>query len=49
MKVPLLDVRQQNLALEEELAEAFRRALHSGGYINGPEIERFEKVSAAIA
>src|SRR5579863_3296475 len=49
MNVPLLDVRRQNLPLEEELAEAFRRVLHSGRYISGPEVERFEQASAAVA
>ena len=49
MNVPLLDVRRQNLPLEQELAEAFRRVLHSGRYINGPEAERFEQAAAAIA
>jgi dTDP-4-amino-4,6-dideoxygalactose transaminase len=49
MNVPLLDVRRQNLPLEEELADAFRRVLHSGRYIMGSEVERFEQAAAAIA
>src|SRR6202035_1064645 len=49
MNVPLLDVRRQNLPLEEELADAFRRVLHSGRYVNGSEVERFEQACAAIA
>lgn len=49
MKVPLLDVRRQNLPLEEELQEAFRRVLHSGRFILGAEVEHFEKAAAAIA
>jgi dTDP-4-amino-4,6-dideoxygalactose transaminase len=49
MNVPLLDVRRQNLPLEEELTEAFRRVLHSGRYISGPEVERFEQAAAAVA
>lgn len=49
MNVPLLDVRRQNLPLEEPLTEAFRRVLLSGRYILGPEVESFEQASAAIA
>lgn len=49
MNVRLLDVRRQNLPLEQELAEAFKRVLHSGRYILGPEVEGFEQASAAIA
>jgi len=49
MEVPLLDARRQNLLLEEELAEAFRRVLHSGRYIGGSEVERFEQAAASVA
>ena len=49
MTVPLLDVRRQNLPLEAELADAFRRVLHSGHFILGPEVERFEHQAALIA
>lgn len=49
MTVPLLDVRRQNLPLEAELTETFRRVLHSGHFILGPEVERFEHQAAAIA
>lgn len=49
MNVRLLDVRRQNLPLEQELAEAFKRVLHSGRYILGPEVECFEQASAAVA
>jgi len=49
MNVPLLDVRRQNLPLEGELTEAFQRVLHSGRYILGSEVERFEVTGAAIA
>jgi dTDP-4-amino-4,6-dideoxygalactose transaminase len=49
MTVPLLDVRRQNLPLEAELTETFRRVLHSGHFILGPEVERFEQEAAAIA
>jgi dTDP-4-amino-4,6-dideoxygalactose transaminase len=49
MTVPLLDVRRQNLPLEAELTEAFRRVLHAGHFIGGPEVERFEQDAAAVA
>jgi dTDP-4-amino-4,6-dideoxygalactose transaminase len=49
MKVPLLDVRRQNLPLEADLLEAFRRVVHSGQLILGPEVERFEAATAEIA
>jgi dTDP-4-amino-4,6-dideoxygalactose transaminase len=48
MRVPLLDATRQNLPLEAELMDAFRRVLHSGRFIGGPEVERFEKQAAAL-
>lgn len=49
MKVPLLDVRRQNLPLEAELAGAFQRVLKSGQFILGREVEDFETAAAAVA
>jgi dTDP-4-amino-4,6-dideoxygalactose transaminase len=49
MKVPLLDLRRQNLPVEAELVEAFARVLKSGQFILGPEVERFESAAAAVA
>src|SRR5271157_1616374 len=49
MKVPLLDLRRQNLPLEAELLDAFRRVLTSGQFILGPEVEQFEAAAAAVA
>ena len=49
MRVPLLDVRRQNLPLEAELTAAFERVLRSGQFILGPEVEQFETAAAAIA
>jgi dTDP-4-amino-4,6-dideoxygalactose transaminase len=49
MKVPLLDLRRQNLPLEAELLDAFRRVLNSGQFIQGPEVEQFESAAAAVA
>ena len=49
MKVPLLDLRRQNLPMEAALLEAFRRVLTSGQFILGPEVEQFESAAAAVA
>ena len=49
MKVPLLDLRRQNLPMEAELLDAFRRVLTSGHFILGPEVEQFESEAAAVA
>ena len=46
--VPLLDVNAQNLPLESELTAAFRRVLHSGTFILGPEVEAFEREVASM-
>ena len=48
MRVPLLDVRRQNLPLEAELSAAFERVLRSGQFILGSEVERFEGAAAAV-
>src|ERR1022692_3381759 len=48
MRIPLLDVNRQNLPLEGELLESLRRVLHSGQYILGPEVTRFEAAAAAV-
>jgi dTDP-4-amino-4,6-dideoxygalactose transaminase len=49
MRVPLLDLERQNLPLENELLEAFRRVVRSGQFILGREVERFEAEAAATA
>lgn len=46
MIVPLLDLKQQNLALEKELKSTFDRILFSGHYIMGEEVTRFEQNAA---
>ncbi len=46
MAVPLLDLNQQNGALEEELQAAFTRVFRSGYYILGSEVEAFEAEAA---
>jgi dTDP-4-amino-4,6-dideoxygalactose transaminase len=47
-KVPLLDLSAQNGEIETELTEAFQRVLRSCCYIMGPELETFEKNTAAL-
>lgn len=42
MKVPFLDLRKNNLLLEDELKAAFSRVLASGWFILGEELEKFE-------
>lgn len=49
MKVPLLDLRRQNLPIEPELLDVFRRVLNSGQFILGPEVEAFETSAASVA
>ena len=48
MKVPLLDLKQQNAPLTPQLEEAFRRVLDSGQYILGKEVEQLESSTAAL-
>lgn len=48
MAVPLLDVNAQNHPLAEEMEEAFRRVLHGGQFIMGPEVGDFERECAAF-
>jgi len=47
MKVPFLDLRSAYLELREELDGAWRRAMDSGWYILGREVEAFEREFAA--
>ena len=48
MKVPLLDLKPQNLALAPELRSAFERVLASGQFILGPEVDAFERSAAEV-
>jgi dTDP-4-amino-4,6-dideoxygalactose transaminase len=48
MPVPLLDLNRQNAPLQPELLAAFERVLRSGHFIQGPEVEAFEKEAAAF-
>src|SRR5439155_23526744 len=40
--IPFLDLVQQHVELEEELVQAFRRALRSAHFVGGSEVEAFE-------
>jgi len=44
--IPLVDVKAQYAPLIPELKEAFSRALDSGRFIFGPEVEAFEREAA---
>jgi dTDP-4-amino-4,6-dideoxygalactose transaminase len=43
MRVPLVDLRAQHAPLQHELASALARVLNSGGFIQGPEVQAFER------
>ena len=47
MRVPLFDLRVQDLNLREELMEAFCRVLDHGKLFMGPEVEKFEEKIAS--
>lgn len=47
MPVPLLDLNRQNGPLHAELMAACERVLRSGHFIQGPEVEAFERECAA--
>jgi len=46
--IPFLDLVQPHLQLEEELVAAFREALRSARFVNGPEVKAFEQEFAAF-
>lgn len=48
MPVPLLDLNRQNSALQPALTAAFERVLRSGHFIQGAEVEAFERECAAF-
>ena len=48
MSVPFLDLIAPHRGLEDELVEAFRRALRSAQFVGGPEVQAFEREFAAF-
>lgn len=48
-KVPFLDLIQPHAELEEELVAVFRRAIRTGRFIGGEEVEQFEKEFAKFS
>ena len=44
--IPLVDVKAQYAPLIPQLKDAFARALDSGRFIFGPEVEAFEREAA---
>jgi len=49
MKVPLLDLRGQHLALRAQLLEAVERVIDSQQFVLGPEVEALEREVAAYS
>jgi dTDP-4-amino-4,6-dideoxygalactose transaminase len=47
MKVPLLDLAEQNNAIRTEIEAALRRVLDTNGFILGPEVKALEEELAA--
>ena len=45
--VPFLDLQSIQLEQRDQLAAAFERVLHSGWYVLGDEVKRFEHEYAA--
>ena len=48
MKVPLLDLKQQNKPLAPMLQQAFHRVIDSGQFILGREVEELERTLGAV-
>lgn len=46
MNVPLIDLKTQNLPLEEKFMQAFQRVMRSGHFILGEEVQSFEQEAA---
>lgn len=46
--VPFLDLVAQHRPIEEELVAAFRHAVHTAGFVGGPEVAGFEREFAAF-
>lgn len=43
MKVPFLDLKQVNKPYENEIKQALKRVVDSGWYLQGREVEAFER------
>ena len=39
--IPFLDLVTPHAALEQELTEVFRQALHAAAFVGGPAVEAF--------
>lgn len=48
MSIPVVNTRAQNLALKDEMAEAVRNVLESGGFIGGPNVSALEQEIAGF-
>ncbi|MCS3802729.1 dTDP-4-amino-4,6-dideoxygalactose transaminase [Chromobacterium alkanivorans] len=45
--IQFLDIKEINLSIENELKNAFDRVLHSGWFVHGQEVEKFEEEFAS--
>lgn len=48
MKVPMVDLQRQRLALEPGLSAALTRVLDHGGFVGGPEVGHLEQALSAL-
>src|ERR1700759_3031272 len=48
-QIPFLDLITPHKELEEELVAAFRKSLHTGGFVGGMVVETFEKEFATFS
>ncbi len=48
MKIPFVDLKAQHTEIQTEIEEAILRAVRSGWYLLGPELEAFEREFAAF-
>ena len=48
MNIPFVDLKNSYLEMEEEINDAVLRCLHSGAYVLGPFVEKFEQEFAAF-
>ena len=45
-RIPFLDLQAMNVKMEHAFIEGFREILHTGRFINGPQVEEFENAFA---
>ncbi len=48
MAIPLVDVKQQNAAVRDEMLRAIEQVIDSGAFVLGPALSEFEQAAAAF-